>query len=104
MNIVPQQDESMKTYILLVEEMLGRNYQALSGADQGEETTEDKSEEEEDIEHPTVNEMRDVVFKLKSFMESSGGDYALGVEHGMQRAAEMIENIIRRYSKDSDIG
>lgn len=103
MNIVPQQDESMKTYILLVEEMLGRNYQAYSlGADQSEETTEEQ--EEENIEHPSVNEMRDVVFKLKSFMESSGGDYALGVEHGMQRAAEMIENIIRRYSKDSDIG
>lgn len=56
------------------------------------------------VEHPCINECREVVFKLRAFMESAGGDYALGVEHGMQRAAEMIENIIRRHEKGDDIG
>lgn len=60
--------------------------------------------EETTPEHPSINECRDVVFKLRAFMESEGGDYALGVEHGMQRAAEMIENIIRRHEKGDDIG
>ena len=55
-------------------------------------------------EHPCISECRDVVFKLRAFMESAGGDYALGVEHGMQRAAEMIENIIRRHEQGDDNG
>lgn len=38
-----------------------------------------------------------VIFKLRAFMESSGGDYALGIETGMQRAADMIENVLRRH-------
>jgi hypothetical protein len=34
-------------------------------------------------------------------MESeSEGDYALGIETGMQRVAEMLESIIRRYEED----
>ena len=44
-----------------------------------------------------VTELGDLVFKLRAFMESADGDYALGVESGMQRAADMIENLIRRY-------
>lgn len=44
-----------------------------------------------------VTELGDIVFKLRAFMESADGDYALGVESGMQRAADMIENLIRRY-------
>ena len=37
------------------------------------------------------------MFKLRAFLESSGGDYALGVEAGMQRAADMVENALRRH-------
>jgi len=42
-------------------------------------------------------ELEDIVFRLRAFMESSNGDYALGVEMGMQRAADMIENVIKRH-------
>lgn len=43
-------------------------------------------------------DLRDVVFKLRAFMEDREGDLGLGIEMGMQRAAEMIENVIARYS------
>lgn len=46
-----------------------------------------------------LSELAEVVFKLRAFMESSDGDYALGVEMGLQRAADMIENVIRRHSQ-----
>jgi len=35
-------------------------------------------------------------------MEDSAGDYALGVESGMQRAADMIENLIKRHTKGDE--
>lgn len=47
-----------------------------------------------------ISELNDMSFKLRAFMESEGGDYALGVETGMQKAAEMIDNLIRRHSGD----
>ena len=46
-------------------------------------------------------DLRDVVFKLRAFTESREGDIGLGIELGMQRAAEMIENIIRRHAVDT---
>lgn len=49
-----------------------------------------------------LEELEEISFKLKSFMESETGDYALGVETGMQRAAEMIDNVIRRYRTNSE--
>lgn len=49
-------------------------------------------------------DLKDAVFKLRAFCETESGDYALGVEMGMQRAADMIENIIRRYGGEVDIG
>ena len=47
--------------------------------------------------HPIFEDLKNVTHTLRAFMESSGGDYALGVEDGMQRAAEMIENILKRH-------
>jgi hypothetical protein len=58
----------------------------------------------ETTEHPIVSEARDLVFKLRAFMEDSSGEYALGVENGMQRAADMIENLIRRHEKGDGLG
>lgn len=46
-----------------------------------------------------LSELADVVFKLRAFMESSDGDFSLGVETGMQRAADMIENLLRRHGQ-----
>jgi hypothetical protein len=47
--------------------------------------------------HPIIDELGDLVFRLRSIMEDSDGDYGLGVEMGLQRAAEMIETIIKRH-------
>jgi hypothetical protein len=48
---------------------------------------------------PLVDELEDVIFRLRAFMENAGGDYALGVETGMQRAADMIENVLARHGR-----
>ncbi len=44
-----------------------------------------------------VEDLKDVVFKLRAFTESSDGEMSLGIEMGMQRAADMIENVINQY-------
>ncbi len=46
-----------------------------------------------------MHDLGDLVFRLRGFMETEGGEYALGVETGMQRAADMIENLLRRHSE-----
>ena len=53
--------------------------------------------------HPLHVEMLCLIERLRMFTESSSGDYALGFEAGMQRAAEMIETIIDTY-EDHSIG
>jgi hypothetical protein len=55
--------------------------------------------------NPFLAECRDIIFKLRSFMESeSEGDHALGVEEGMARAADMLENLVARYEKGDNFG
>jgi len=49
------------------------------------------------IRHPVMDELNDICERLRAYMESAGGDYALGVETGMSRAAEMIENLMKRH-------
>lgn len=49
------------------------------------------------VRHPIIDDLIDVVDDLRSFMESHGGEFAYGVETGMQRAADTIEMIIKRY-------
>jgi hypothetical protein len=46
-----------------------------------------------------LEDLGDIVFRLRAFMESNGGDYGLGVETGMARAADMIENALKRHSQ-----
>lgn len=96
-------DEGMKGFILLTEELL-HHYAAVNGVAQQPMPELVVEAEEEIVEHPMIQECRDLVFKLRAFMESEGGDYGLGVEMGMQRAAEMMENVIRRYEKGDDVG
>jgi len=42
-------------------------------------------------------DLHNVVFKLRAFTESREGDIGLGIELGMQRAADMIENVLKRH-------
>lgn len=89
-------EEQMRSFILLAEAL------RLEGP-----------EEEPVAEEPTAHagaalgpvlrhDLEEIIFRLRGFMESSGGDFALGVETGMQRAADMIENLIRRHSPGDD--
>jgi hypothetical protein len=48
-----------------------------------------------------LEDLHDVIFKLRAFSESREGDIGLGIELGMQRAADMIENVIRRRALDA---
>ena len=57
---------------------------------------------EADVSHPIPDvalreDLDRIIFKLRAFMESAGGDYSLGVETGMARAADMIENALKRH-------
>jgi hypothetical protein len=44
-----------------------------------------------------MEELRQIVFKLRAYTDLSDDATAYGVETGMQRAAEMIEHIIVRH-------
>ena len=44
-----------------------------------------------------IAELREIVFKLRSHTENDDGEEALGVEKGMQLAADMIENVVKRH-------
>lgn len=41
-------------------------------------------------------QLRDVIFKLRSYRDHNSGDYAAGVEEGMAKAADMLDNLIER--------
>jgi len=45
-----------------------------------------------------LEEAKDLVFKLRAYTElNEDGERALGIEEGMLRAADMIDNLIRRH-------
>lgn len=44
-------------------------------------------------------DLGDVIFKLKSYRETSNSEeYALGVEEGLQLAADMLSRLLEAYS------
>ena len=46
-----------------------------------------------------LEDVNDMIFKLRSYSESDGNlDYARGVEEGLALAANMMERLIERYS------
>lgn len=58
----------------------------------------------EEIEEPPVDysaRLADIVFKLRSYSEPTGGDYSLGFEQGLEMAAQMIENLINTMGDNS---
>lgn len=40
--------------------------------------------------------LSNLVFKLRSYQDPDMGEYAAGVEAGMSRAADMLQNLINR--------
>jgi hypothetical protein len=88
-------DEQMRAFIFLAE--------SLRGEEPAEEpVVEAVVEAKTSLNEALLHELDDVVFRLRGFMETEGGDFALGVETGMERAAEMIENVIQRHSQGDE--
>lgn len=79
---------------------------ATESLDVSETATEEPEAIVESVSSDTMllQDMADIVFKLRAFMESNDGDVSLGIEMGMQRAADMIENAIRRHTDGVQIG
>ncbi len=51
-------------------------------------------------EEAIIGDLRGLAFKLRSYVDGDAVDaqQALGMEIGMQRAADMIDNLVRRYT------
>lgn len=52
-----------------------------------------------DIEEETLDilqELRTIVFKLRSHSDPVGGEYSFGFESGLEMAAMMVDNLISR--------
>ncbi|RYE98788.1 MAG: hypothetical protein EOO77_36595 [Oxalobacteraceae bacterium] len=44
--------------------------------------------------------LTNAIFKLRSHLDPTGGDYSLGFEQGLEMAATMLENIKRQMSEN----
>jgi len=76
----------MREYIMVTERLLQAEYGLESDQEQLLEVVVPSN-----AETLLVEEMAEVVFKLRAFTESSDGEVGYGIEMGMQRAADMIE-------------
>ena len=55
-----------------------------------------------DVPHQLLEDINDMVFKLRSYGEpDSNLDYARGVEEGLALAANMLERLLERHSGNS---
>lgn len=96
--LVGQDDiEAMRAFILLAE-----HYASAVNPQPVEEVTEEAPQggiAEPPAAHPIIADLREAVSRLRSAMESvDNQDFALGVETGMQRAADIIERIVDRHA------
>ena len=92
--------DQMRSYILLAEALEERGYIAEEIVETEPEVAADPGEAQKVI----LMELHDLAEKMRAFMETEGGEFALGVETGMQRAADMVENLIRRHTPGEDSG
>jgi hypothetical protein len=84
---VQMRDFMLLTENLITADLIAADLEPLMETPQPEPPTSDA----------VLEDLRNAIFKMRGFMESREGDLGLGVELGMQRAADMIENIIKRY-------
>ncbi len=57
--------------------------------------------EPERVEVDCSQRLADMLFKLRSYTDPTGGDYSLGFEQGLEMAAQMIENLINTMGEQS---
>jgi hypothetical protein len=48
------------------------------------------------LEEEFEKKLEDLVFKLNSYQDPDVGEYSAGVEAGMSRAADMVQNLLNR--------
>jgi len=83
----------MREYIMATEYLMQPEIEKIE-----EDIVAESETPSEPVSSRLVEDLRDVVFKLRAFTESSDNDeMSLGIELGMQRAADMIENVINQY-------
>jgi hypothetical protein len=85
--------EHIRSYIEVVTEMLrqGLAQPTLLTEDLGAATVEQPQADPQ-----LLDGLRDTIFKLRSYQDPDIGEYSAGVEAGMSRAADMLENLINR--------
>ncbi len=67
------------------------------GESQNEEEAEIADDGLHDRDDDMILELEHIVFRLRALTESGNPEYVMGVEDGMARAADMIENLIKKY-------
>lgn len=85
--------QRMRSYIMATEQLTHDDGEPLP-------LTEDVTRSDRTL----LEDLGDIIFRLRAFMESNGGEYGFGVETGMGRAADMIENALKRHSQEIEIG
>jgi hypothetical protein len=79
-----------------------RNYIEIASTmlTESEEVVRDEVIITEDAQVQPHNDLEDefnrIIFKLRSYQDPDSGEYSAGVEAGMSRAADMIENMLNR--------
>lgn len=54
---------------------------------------------EEDTRVLLTERLQEAVFKLRAHSDTTGGEYSLGFESGLEMAASIIENILRNVEE-----
>lgn len=89
-------NNEMRTYIYLAES-LGMSDEELETAVEA-----DIDNDEFETLDLLVEDLILLVEKLRAHSEPEDGDFSLGVEMGMNRAADMIENAIKRHGSEME--
>lgn len=89
---MPEDLDTMRGYMVLAESLVLNEFQAPVEIPAESEPSADPSDNS-----ALLAELHDVVAKLRAHMEDGTGDMAAGVETGMQRAADMIERVLRSH-------
>lgn len=85
-------DEDIRKYIALMEGLIPQTPLPLPV----EFEPEVEVEEEPSLDDELLQKMEDLVFKLRSYQDPDIGEYSAGVESGMNRAADMMQNLLNR--------
>lgn len=91
--------EQMKAFILMTEDFVRSGEEAEPLLEFA--PIKPKAEQAERL----IEDLRGALFKLRSYQEDADDEsYALGVEAGMIKASDILENVLSRFSNGDEIG